>query len=103
MANCLTKMVKKAQSNQLITSLASNLIPNGVAILQYADDTIVCLKNDMVGARNMKLLLYLYELMSWLKVNFTKSEVVMVNGVMILQYNMLRFFIARHAISQLDI
>jgi hypothetical protein len=54
-ADCLTKMVKKAQSNQLITGLASNIIPNGIAILQYADDTIVCLKNDMVGARNMKL------------------------------------------------
>ena len=28
----------------------------------------------------MKLLLYLYELMSGLKINFTKSEVIMING-----------------------
>jgi hypothetical protein len=40
-ADCLTKMVKKAQSNHLITGLASNLIPNGVATLQYADDTAI--------------------------------------------------------------
>ena len=30
-------------------------------------------------ARNMKLLLYIYELMSGLKINFTKSEVIMIN------------------------
>jgi hypothetical protein len=51
-----------------------------VAILQYVNDTIVCLENDIVGARNMKLLPYLYELMYGLKVNFSKSEVVVING-----------------------
>ena len=28
----------------------------------------------------MKLLLYVYELLSGLKINFTKSEVIMING-----------------------
>jgi len=51
-----------------------------VAILQYADDTIICLKNDFEKARNMKLLLYLYEVMSGLKINFSKSEIILVNG-----------------------
>jgi hypothetical protein len=86
----------------LITGLASNLTPNGVAILQYADDTIVCLENDIIGARNMKLLLCLYELMSGLKINFSKSEVVV--GMMILQANMLTYLIVRlvlpHKISR---
>jgi hypothetical protein len=50
-------------------------IPNGVATL-----TILCLENDIIGAINMKLLLYLYELMSGLKINFSKSEVVVLNG-----------------------
>ena len=40
-ADCLTRMVYKAQRNGLITGLISHIIPNGVAILQYADDTIV--------------------------------------------------------------
>ena len=31
-------------------------------------------------ARNMKLLLYLYEMMSGLKINFEKSEVLLING-----------------------
>lgn len=60
--------------------LTDNLITGGVAILQYADDTIICLKDDFEKARNMKLLLYLYELMSELKINFGKSEVIMIHG-----------------------
>jgi hypothetical protein len=79
-ADSLTKMVKMAQSNGLITGLADNLIPHGVAILQYADDTIICLKNDMEKARNMKMLLYIYEQMAGLKINFTKSEICLING-----------------------
>ena len=73
-------MVKMAQHNGLLCGLAENLIPKGVAILQYADDTIICLKNNVEKARNMKLLLYLYEVMPGLKINFGKSEVILVNG-----------------------
>jgi len=79
-ADCLSRMVRKAQHSNLITGLADNLIPRGVAILQYADDTIICLKDDFEVARNMKLLLYLYEIMSGLKINFAKSEVIIING-----------------------
>lgn len=58
-------MVSKAQQNGLITGLVDHIIPHGVAIL----------KNDMEGAVNMKLLLYIYEMMAGLKINFNKSEV----------------------------
>jgi hypothetical protein len=34
----------------------------------------------MAGARNMKLLLYMYEHMAGLKINFAKSEVLTING-----------------------
>jgi len=34
----------------------------------------------MDNARNMKLLLYLYELMSGLKINFAKSEITTIHG-----------------------
>jgi hypothetical protein len=78
--DCLTRMVVKAQQNQLIARLVGHLIPNGVAILQYADDTIVCLEHNLVGARNMKLLLYIFDQMSRLKINFEKSEVLMIGG-----------------------
>ena len=73
-------MVRQAQRSGQITGLASNLVPHGVAILQYADDTIICIKEDIDIARNMKILLYIYELMTGLKINFSKSEVIMING-----------------------
>jgi hypothetical protein len=40
-------MIRKAQENNLIIGLAENLIPKGVAVLQYADDTMICLKDDI--------------------------------------------------------
>jgi hypothetical protein len=76
--NCLTRMMIKAQHIGLVIGLISNLIPTGVAILQYADDTIICLKNDLEKARNVKLLLYFFEIMSGLRINFDKSEVMMI-------------------------
>lgn len=48
-------------------------------MLQYADDTIICLKHSTEGARNLKLLLYMYKLMAGLKINFLKSEVMTIN------------------------
>ena len=72
-------MVHTAQQNRLVVGLIDHIIPNGVAILQYADDTIVCLKNDVQGALHMKFLLYLYEMMAGLKINFSKSEILMIN------------------------
>jgi hypothetical protein len=72
-------MIYKAQSNRLFCGLIHHIIENGVAVLQYADDTIVCLKHDVEGVRNMKLLLYMYELMAGLKINFSKSEVISIN------------------------
>jgi hypothetical protein len=39
-ADCLTGLIHKAQENNLIIGLISHIIPKGVAILQYADDTI---------------------------------------------------------------
>jgi hypothetical protein len=91
-ADCLARMVRKTQNNNLIVGLAENLIPNGVAILQYADDTIICLKDDDEVAKNMKLLLYLYEAMSGLKINFTKSEIIMINGDAIREVQLAEFF-----------
>lgn len=33
----------------------------------------------MIGARNLKFLLYIYELMAGLKINFKKNEVLTIN------------------------
>jgi hypothetical protein len=60
-ADVLTRMVLSSQHNNLIVGLIDNLIPKGVAILQYEDDTIMCLTHDEDKARNVKLLLYIFE------------------------------------------
>lgn len=65
---------------KLLTGLAPDLIKGGVAILQYADDTVICFEHDKEAAINLKLLLYLFELMSGLKINFMKSEILCVGG-----------------------
>jgi hypothetical protein len=80
-ADSLIRMMESAQENNFFTGLIDHIVPNGVAILQYADDTIIFVKHDVMGARNMKMLLYLYEMMAGLKINFSKSEVVMINDV----------------------
>lgn len=72
-------MAHKAQENGLIEGLISHIVPHGVAILQYADDTIIFLKHHIVGASLMKILLNLFERLTSLKINFNKSEVLMIN------------------------
>jgi hypothetical protein len=63
----------------LFEGLAPDLIDKGVAILQYADDTVLCLSHNPAKAVNVKLLLFMFELMSGLKINFTKSEIFTIN------------------------
>ena len=58
-ADCLTRMVHQAQENGLITGLISHIIPKEVAVLQYADDTILFLKHDVQGAVHMNFC-YIY-------------------------------------------
>jgi hypothetical protein len=50
--------------------LAPDLIDKGVAITQYADATVICISHDPEKAINLKLFLYLFELMSGLKTNY---------------------------------
>jgi hypothetical protein len=38
-ANSLSKMIVSAQRNGLLKGLADNLVDQGVAIVQYGDDT----------------------------------------------------------------
>ena len=40
----------------------------------------MCFEDDLRNALNIKLLLYLFEVMSGLKINFHKSEILCVGG-----------------------
>jgi hypothetical protein len=73
-------MVISAQQNLFVTGLAENLTTKGIAILQYVDITMMYPENNVEIARNVKLMLYLFEQMSSLKINFDKSEIILVGG-----------------------
>jgi hypothetical protein len=65
-------MMKKAQHSGLISSLADHIVNDGISSLWYADD----IANEV--ARNLKLLMYIFEAMSGLKMNFEKREISLV-------------------------
>jgi hypothetical protein len=50
-------------------------VDGGVSILQYADDTIIFMENNLEKALNMKLILCIFKELSGLKINFHKSEI----------------------------
>jgi hypothetical protein len=74
-ADGLACLIEKAQEKKLIEGLIPHIIKNGCAYLQYADDTILLLQDNLKFARNLKFILILFEKMSGLKINFQKSEV----------------------------
>jgi hypothetical protein len=74
-ADGLALMIKKAQDEGLIKGLIPNLVDGGVVMLQYADDTIFMIQDDLESARNLKFILCMFEQMSGLKVNFHKSDI----------------------------
>ena len=70
----LVVLVNRAKQDGQVGGLIPHLVDGGVSILQYADDTIIFMEHDLVKARNMKLVLCLFEQLSGLKINFNKSE-----------------------------
>lgn len=71
----LMLMAWRAQEMGLIEGLVPHIVERGCAYLQYADDTIFLIQDNLEQARILKLILTLFELMSSLKINFHKSEV----------------------------
>ena len=72
--NMLTILIGRAKDNGQVGGLVPHLVDGGVSILQYADDTIIFMEHDLAKARNMKLVLCLFEQLTGLKINFHKSE-----------------------------
>lgn len=68
----LAVLIGRAKEDGKVGGLIPHLVDGGVSILQYADDTIIFMKHDLAKARNMKLVLCLFEQLSGLKINFNK-------------------------------
>ena len=79
-ADALSRILSRAALAGHITPVSSHLIPHGISHLQYADDTIILMELNENSLTNLKFLLLCFEALSGLKINFSKSEVV-VTGV----------------------
>ncbi|XP_071674451.1 uncharacterized protein [Lolium perenne] len=76
----LASILDKAKEAGHISGLIPHLIPGGVSHLQYADDTIIMLQPDDLAIANLKYILLCFENMSGLRINFHKSEVMVLGG-----------------------
>ena len=74
--DALASLIDSAKSAGHITGLVPHLIDHGLSLLQYADDTIIMMENTDANILHMKFLLYCFESMSGMKINYHKSEVV---------------------------
>jgi hypothetical protein len=55
-----------------IKGLVSDVVPSGVISLQYADDTILFVDEDIIYSENLKCILTCFELMSGMRINYHK-------------------------------
>jgi retron-type reverse transcriptase len=74
-ADMLTILIKRVKLNGQIQGVVPHLVDNGLSILQYADDTLIFMDDNLDKAKNLKLLLCAFEQLSGLKINFYKSEI----------------------------
>jgi hypothetical protein len=75
-ADALAAILDKAKVASHIQGVVPHMIPGGVSHLQYADDTMILIQNSQEGLTNLKFLLVCFELLSGMKINFHKSEVI---------------------------
>jgi hypothetical protein len=68
-------LINRVKTDGQIRGVIPHLVDDGLYILQYVDDTIIFLDHDLEQAKNLKLLLWAFEQLSGLKINFHKSEV----------------------------
>jgi hypothetical protein len=53
-----------------------HLVDDGLSILQHADNTIILMNHDLEYAKNMKLVLTVFEQLFGLKIKFHKNEIL---------------------------
>jgi hypothetical protein len=73
-ADMLAVLIEKAKSLGFFEGLVPHLVDDGLSILQYADDTILFIEDDLVKAKGLRLVLSAFEKLSGLKINFHRSE-----------------------------
>jgi hypothetical protein len=73
-ADMLAILVNGAKRGGMIAGVVPHLVDDELSILQYADDTILFMDHDLEKARNLKMILCVFEQVSGLKINFHTSD-----------------------------
>jgi Reverse transcriptase (RNA-dependent DNA polymerase). len=73
-ADMLALLIKRAKDIDSLNGVVPYLVDDGLSILQYADDTIIFLEHDLQQAKNLKMILSVFEKLFGLKINFHKSK-----------------------------
>jgi hypothetical protein len=76
--DALATMLDRTKLTGLVKGLVPNLVEGGLTHLQYVDDTVIFLEAEEEYVVNLKFILYCFENISGLKINFHKSEVIVV-------------------------
>jgi hypothetical protein len=72
----LTVLIERVKNLGFFDGLVPHLVEDGLSILQYADDTILFIDDDLEKAKGLKIVLSAFERLSGLKINFHKSELL---------------------------
>jgi hypothetical protein len=73
-ADVLASLMSKAVKKDKIKGLMTHLIKDWITHIQYADDTILMIEGDDKLVTNMKFILYCFEWILGLKINYHKSD-----------------------------
>ena len=72
----LNRILNVAASNQLIKGIGDNEVFSHILNLQFTDDTLIFSGIYRENITSLKFIVYSYELLSGLKINFKKSVVI---------------------------
>jgi hypothetical protein len=94
----LAVLIERAKGLGYFEDLVPHLVDGGLSILQYADDTILFIEDDLVKAKGLRLVLSAFEKLSGLKINFHKSELFCFGEAKNRTMEYIRFFGCREGV-----
>ena len=75
-ADVFSRMLMKAARQGLISGLLPQVVEGGIISLQYTNDTLLFLENNIEKASTLKWFLVCFEQMSGMKINYDKSDLL---------------------------
>lgn len=76
----LAVLIAKKIDDKIVGGLVPHQFVGGVSIHQYVDDKMIFMEYDLQKPMNMKVILYIFEQLSSLNVNFHKHEISVMEG-----------------------